>query len=186
MLSFINSWTKGIIIAVIISTIIEMILPEGSIKKYVKCVMGVYIIFAIINPFVSKRNKNLLEFNLLESSKIKATDTVAIDTDSYIEEVYIEEVKNKIQENLEEMGYEIIKIKLDIDKTQKNYGRIKKIDLRVISKQNRLSKVEKVEIYIGRENNKTINDIEESEKEAIKIFLSNNYGVEAQDILINR
>ena len=186
MLNFINSWIKGIIIAVIISTIIEMILPEGSIKKYVKCVMGLYIIYAIINPFISRKNKDFLEHNLFESSKIEATDTIAIDTDSYIEEVYIEKVKNEIQKNLEEMGYETIKIKIDIDNTQKNYGRIKTIDLRVINKQNRLSKVEKVEIYIGREENKAINDIEESEKETIKTFLSNNYGVEIQNIFINR
>ena len=36
MVKFINSWAQGIILAVIIATIIEIILPEGNNKKYVK------------------------------------------------------------------------------------------------------------------------------------------------------
>ena len=47
MVNWISSWAQGIVIAVIISTIIEMILPNGNIKKYVKTVIGVYIVFAI-------------------------------------------------------------------------------------------------------------------------------------------
>ena len=34
MIKFINSWAQGIILAVIIATIIEIILPEGKNKKY--------------------------------------------------------------------------------------------------------------------------------------------------------
>ena len=44
MVAFISSWAQGIIVAVIIASIIEMILPEGSSKKYIKVVIGVYIL----------------------------------------------------------------------------------------------------------------------------------------------
>lgn len=54
MINDITKWASGIIIAVIIATIIEMILPEGSSKKYIKVVIGVYILFTIISPVVSK------------------------------------------------------------------------------------------------------------------------------------
>lgn len=33
MVAFISSWAQGIIVAVIIASIIEMILPEGSSKN---------------------------------------------------------------------------------------------------------------------------------------------------------
>ena len=36
MIEWITNWAQGIIIAVIIATIIEMILPNGSCKKYIK------------------------------------------------------------------------------------------------------------------------------------------------------
>lgn len=38
MIESIKTWTENIIIVVIISIIIEMILPDGSNKKYVKVV----------------------------------------------------------------------------------------------------------------------------------------------------
>ena len=52
MISWISSWAQGIIMAVIIGAIIEMILPEGNSKKYVKIVIGVYILFTIISPVI--------------------------------------------------------------------------------------------------------------------------------------
>ena len=40
MIEFLSSWAQGIIVAVIIATLIEMILPNSSSKKYVKVVIG--------------------------------------------------------------------------------------------------------------------------------------------------
>ena len=53
-MEWVSSWIQGIIIAVIISTIIEMILPEGNSKKYIKVVIGVYILFSIVSPVINK------------------------------------------------------------------------------------------------------------------------------------
>ena len=54
MIDFISSWTQGVIVAVIIATIIEMIIPEGSSKKYIKVVIGVYVLFNIVAPVINK------------------------------------------------------------------------------------------------------------------------------------
>ena len=53
-MDFITSWVQGIIIAVIIGSIIEMLLPNGNSKKYIKVVIGVYIVFSIVSPIISK------------------------------------------------------------------------------------------------------------------------------------
>ena len=45
MISFISSWAQQIIFAVIIGIIIQMLLPEGKSKKYIKIVIGVYVLF---------------------------------------------------------------------------------------------------------------------------------------------
>ena len=57
MISFISSWTQGIIVSVIIASIIEMILPDGNSKKYVKVVIGVFILFSIVSPVINKFTK---------------------------------------------------------------------------------------------------------------------------------
>ena len=41
MINNISSWAEQVIIAMIIATIIEMILPKGNSKKYIKMVIGI-------------------------------------------------------------------------------------------------------------------------------------------------
>ena len=50
MMSFFSSWAEQIIIAVVIGSIIEMVLPDNNNKKYVKMVIGIYVLFSIISP----------------------------------------------------------------------------------------------------------------------------------------
>ena len=47
MVAFFSSWAQGIIVAVIVATIVELLLPNGSSKKYVKVVVVIYILFSI-------------------------------------------------------------------------------------------------------------------------------------------
>ena len=54
MIKFLSNWAQNIIVAVIIGSIIEMILPSGSLKKYVKVVIGIYILFSIVSPIINK------------------------------------------------------------------------------------------------------------------------------------
>lgn len=59
MIKFFKVWCEGIIVAVVISIIIESILPEGNIKKYVKVIISIYIVFTILNPILGKLDSNI-------------------------------------------------------------------------------------------------------------------------------
>ena len=45
MINFISSWAEQIVLAVIIATIIELILPKNKNRKYIQMVIGVYVLF---------------------------------------------------------------------------------------------------------------------------------------------
>lgn len=62
MISKINIWAQGIVIATIIATVIQLILPENKNKKYIKVVIGIYILFCIIHPVIGK-SVNLDDYN---------------------------------------------------------------------------------------------------------------------------
>ena len=64
MVAFFSSWAQGIIVAVIVATIVELLLPNGSSKKYVKVVVGIYILFSIIAPVVNKFANQDIELSL--------------------------------------------------------------------------------------------------------------------------
>ena len=62
MISFLSSWAEQVILAVIIATILELILPNSKNKKYVQMVIGVYVLFNIISPII--KNKEKLEITI--------------------------------------------------------------------------------------------------------------------------
>ena len=55
MINFLSNWIEGIAIAAIIASIFEMIIPNGNIKKYIKVILGIYVVFSIIAPFVDSK-----------------------------------------------------------------------------------------------------------------------------------
>ena len=54
MIEWFRVWCKGIVIAVIVATLLELILPENSSKKYIKIIIGIFITYTIISPVISK------------------------------------------------------------------------------------------------------------------------------------
>ena len=79
-MNFLNTWLQGIIVCVIIATIIELILPSGSTKKYIKVVLGMFIVFNIITPVINKITKNNFEISSIinmdeYSKKMKTYET---------------------------------------------------------------------------------------------------------------
>lgn len=183
MIDFINSWVQGIIIAVIISTIIEMILPDGNIKKYVRTVIGAYIVFIIVSPIISKITGKEIELKSFELPETKAKqESISLDTNAYIEDIYINNIKQDIIENIETKGYNVKNITIDIDKTEENYGNINSINLEISKQEEKQSSIEPIEININAEaeQNETIT---ENEVQELREFLKETYGTE--NIIIN-
>ena len=56
MIQFLSSWAEQIVLAVIIATIIELILPQNRNKKYIQMVIGIYILFNIISPIIKNKD----------------------------------------------------------------------------------------------------------------------------------
>ncbi len=50
MQSFFSSWAISVTIAILFSAIINALLPESSIKKYVKVVLGVLVTLIMLSP----------------------------------------------------------------------------------------------------------------------------------------
>ena len=112
MVSFLSSWVKNLCLALIVVSILEMILPNNKTKKYVKMVMGMYILFSIIAPFVE--NKNKLKFDVENLYRQYSTETSAttemVDQttmNSKLNELYEEKIEKNIIQKTEELGYEI-------------------------------------------------------------------------------
>ena len=126
MINFLGSWAEQIVLAVIIATIIEMILPDNKNKKYIQMVIGVYILFNIISPII--KNKEVLtsveEYNL---NNYNTSSNYVIDRssmDERIEKIYLDELEKNVTTKFEEKGYIISKCTIDaeLDTSKRNAG----------------------------------------------------------------
>lgn len=166
MINDITKWASGIIIAVIIATIIEMILPEGSSKKYIKVVIGVYILFTIISPVVSKfTGKSIAVSDIIDlnqyisdfKEKEKIKNSLQEDSSANIRDIYIGNLKSDIQNKLKIKGYNTTKIELDVGYDD-NYT-LNKISLTVAKIKEKENSENKEENNINGTVISSVNDI---------------------------
>ena len=118
MIDFLSNWAQGIIVAVIIATIIEMILPNGSSKKYVKVVVGIYILFTIISPIITKFSSNNFNINDILDTKAYEEQMAKSDEDiskkieennnRTIKDIYQSNLESDIKAKLKDKGYEVL------------------------------------------------------------------------------
>ena len=160
MISFIRSWAEQVIVAVIIASIIEMILPENKNKKYIKMIIGMYILFNIISPVI--KNNNYFNFEEFNIEKYASTTSSGIEVnqksmDKRLEQLYIEELEKDLKNKVKEKGYNVTSCKIDavLNENSSNKG-INKIKLKVSKlnptndKNSSVNSIEKVEIKVGR------------------------------------
>ena len=144
MINFLSSWAEQVILAVIIATILELILPNSKNKKYVQLVIGVYVLFNIISPII--KNKEKLVFSEIDLDKYITTSTKVEQSsmDARLEKIYLDELENNIKSKFKNAGIEIIKCTIDaeLDTTKKNAG-IHSIDVKVknVDDEKKISKI---------------------------------------------
>ena len=123
MVEWLSQWAGAIIVAVIIGTVIEMILPEGSSKKFIKVVIGIYIVFTIITPIINKFTgeeinvSDILELDdYIEEAKksAKVQNVMQDDNESSIRSMYISGIKNDIKAKIETRGYIVNSVDLEV------------------------------------------------------------------------
>lgn len=196
MIEFLSSWAQGIIVAVIIATLIEMILPNSSSKKYVKVVIGMYILFTIVSPIIKKVggkdiNLNTINIEKYEQQISKSDNTISRKFEDNntrsIKDIYVSNLKADISAKLKEKGYEIDTSDIQI-KDDENYT-IEKITLKLIKMEQEQEKnneivINNVEIgnTISQKDSKTLSD---DDKQEVKDYISETYDIDKKNINIS-
>lgn len=185
MVNFLNSWAQRIIVVIIICTIIEMILPKGKNKNYIKTVIGIYVVFTIISPIISKLNGNI-NFDKYLNIKNNYNSTIEvssnINTNEYVEKVYKGKLEQDIKNKLSDINYDVNNIEIEVETSDNSmYGDILKLKLQV-SEKNKENKNEiKINtIQIGETKAKT--KISSEEADTIKKYLSEAYNIDVTKI----
>lgn len=209
MVKFINSWAQGIIVAVVIATIIEIIFPEGNNKKYVKTIIGIYILFSIIYPLLTKISNKSININSIITSsnreilKYELDNNITLETNSYIEETYKSKIEEDIKDEVSQKGYKVSLLNTSIEiQNEAKYGQINEILIKIEkvekteNKENRnttsntINQISKIEINLNNsvedEQRKENKEITGEEIKKLKEYLNATYGTPIDKIYINK
>lgn len=202
-------WAQGIIVAVIVSTIIEMLLPNNSNGKYVKVVIGMFVLFTIISPVINKFKNNDGTFinadDYIQTSQrntIGTSNSISSNNENAIKKMYEENLKIDIKSKVSQKGYTTGDINLEI--LDNNEYTLNKIEFRVTAKNTTgnngqennanntttiVENVENIKVYLGgsrrdeKKEEKSV--ISESEKRKLREYLSGVYEVKEKNISIS-
>lgn len=206
MIEILSSWAKGLGITIVIVSIFEMLLPNNNTKKYIRIVLGVFVIFNIIAPLI--KNKEIFNLDNIDLEQYQTVETGAVNQTSMNERIkvlYAEELEKDITKKVKEKGYSVEKCKVNVQisdneedtKINKIKLVIKKDKEKIQEKENtenkiitEIQKIKKVDTQVQTnktdENKETVSEkIDKAEIQNIKKFLIEEYGVNEKCLEIN-
>ena len=201
MIDFFSSWAKGIGVTVLIISIFEMVLPNNNSKKYIRMVLGIYLIFNIVSPLI--KNKDILNVNNINLNETTInTSSEEVDQTSMnkrIKKLYEQELEKDITKKLKEKGYEvkfcsvstqvstnedeetkINKIKVNIDKINNtSKTEEKNTESKIVTEIQKIKKIDtNIEDHNEEKEKQDNKNITKSDIQNIKKFLIDEYGVD--------
>ena len=190
-----STWAKSIILAVIVSTIIQMILPEGNNKKYIKTVIGLYILFTIISPIISKISggNSTIDVSKYENYfNVESTTTASANViDKNLDNTYTSSIKADIKNRMKQKGYKVNSLDANIElKNEESYGTINSLKISLEREESNnnsnIQAVNKIEIKISNNTNEAKqNNLTSMEKQEIKNYLSETYSIKKENIEVD-
>ena len=196
MIDWFRLWSKDIVIAVIIATLIEMLLPDNTSKKYIKIIIGIFVVYTIISPIIGQFvdtdiQSSLNENGVIEtSSKAIESSIVSEKTNSSIRKIYAQNLENDLRAKLNEKGFVAGDVCIQISNDESyniehvNVCIDEKVQVDETSKQT-YTIVDAIKYINIKVSNKDVEDtevIDEADKNNIKEFIKNTYDIDIEKI----
>lgn len=202
--NFLKEWIIQIVITFTFVSLLEIVLPNGKMKKYIDMIIGLLIIIVIINPFIKFIFKDInIERNVFSSSE-KFANEYEVDKDilklqqDQIKSVYVMKLEEDMINIVEEKtNFIVSKAHVEIidELESEDFGVVEKVYLEVDEKDNSLNEekqvvnIEKVEeVNIDWDSDQTISEDEYENDSEIKAIISEKYDIPEANIyiLLNR
>lgn len=186
MIEALKGWIISIVCTVIFVTIVELILPKGSIKKYVKLATGLLIMLVILAPIFNLiSDSGAIEQKILSYtsslSEYKKVDTKKAQEEfkNKTKETLVAGLKESISEDIKlktGKNYSVVSIELENAKNELNFDGIKSVSLKKAEDKDKVVTVDKIEIGEG-----TKAENSEKDKEVLKV-LEDDFGIKDSNV----
>lgn len=209
MLEYLKIWIKNIVVIMMLGLVLEVFIPRGDLKKYVKMVMGLFVILVMLQPLLKLVDYN---FSLATEVNIKnfpgkeeiitKGNLLKQENERMAIENYKLNLENQIKKIVETYnGIDNVRANVDVydDEKDARYGLIRSVELILEMretpqfKKSGIKPVEKVNIQIFPDREKENQEpsakdtgmINEGLFEKIRKTLSDLYRIPPNNIRIS-
>lgn len=175
MMEFLRTWVKDIFIIVVGLYFIEIVLPEGSMRKYIKFIFSIMILGVVISPLVNLGSLG----EQLETDVVAAAGDVQDDMDTVsnleqvqwvqMEQVYKTKLETQVagilSESLPGVKIQSAEVILAEHVGEKDFGKVNKIVIKTTESEYVSSIKEYVSLGLGIEKDKISVDVQTEEQD---------------------
>lgn len=200
MAEFLKSWAINVVTVAIFVTFLEILLPSSSMKRYIRMIIGLLIIYVIINPFINLINKDInierevfANIDKMNSIKYETKGEIQDLQAKQIAEIYkakiAREIKGLVESNSE---YTVLRTSIDIieDSNDEDFGLIRRMEIHVTKDSPQSDKgPDKIEVPNVKEVNITIKNESQEDKtitskdsNKIQEIICNYYKIPKEDV----
>lgn len=135
MIEFLSSWAKSLGVTIVLVSIFEMLLPNNKTKKYIRVILGIFVLFNIISPFINnKDNLSLTSIDIENYTNTKNENINQTSMDNRIQDLYEKELEKDITDKIENQGYKVNKCNVSasiVKDSENEENTINKITLKI-------------------------------------------------------
>ncbi len=139
MIDFLRSWVTNIAVVIVFITLLEILMPNGDMKRYTKVISGLIIILVIIKPFMMLKDIDKdFKLSVFETSAFIETniDNKGNDLGKYNKSIAADMFRDNLKKQIvshissscdvkkEELAVEVV---IEADAASSGYGNLKEI-----------------------------------------------------------
>ena len=111
-MSGISAWVLSIVGIIILSMLVDMILPDGKMSSFIKNIFGYLIIVVMLSPvFTFFTNKDFSFNDLFDSSRVEIQD----DFIANVNRQFLDKAEKSIEVACEDQGIKFVEIGIQAD-----------------------------------------------------------------------
>lgn len=174
MTDFLRAWIMNITVIIVFIMLLDTVMPNTSMKRYINVIVGILIIVVVIKPFVlvkeyaeSFNNEFIESSNFIDQSGIEVNST---EITKYQQQKTVEIFENNLEGKLKKLiessaGNEYnnasVELELERDIESSEFGAIKAIAVKLSNSKKEVIEVDRIKIDVNKgsaENKNVINE----------------------------
>lgn len=190
---------QNIVIIVMLAVFLELLLPSGSMQNYIKMVMGLLVIIAVLQMVFKFTNTDfnlhVPEFSSVPSVSLEQVQADALQLTDHYKSQAVEEYRRGIAKQvlaLAQLNQEltVVDARVDVDTTEgEGFGKLQLIQLVVSAKTEQNQKIQPIEISVINQSPQGIpeeqipSDIQQS-MDKLAVTVANFYNLPLEQVQV--